>query len=280
MRRSCVAGLLACGLAPVASAEPVEAIAAKVRAREVAFAKSMADRDHAAFATFVSEEAVFVGRTALRGRHAVARAGRPTSRREGSFLAAGTVESSLRRSPSAPAPSSTPTANAPALTPPPGASRGTGSGGSSSTTGVLPAAAHEGAVHARPRPRLPRLRRGVPARCRPLRGLRGRARGPLRGGAGGRGARGGTSGRAGFRARGLPCPRPDPAGGRPRPHGRAAAGGRRRVPSRGAGRADRGRAGPVRATREGRGRRLCARDSRRPGRPARAHGRSPRRETR
>ena len=72
MRRGFVAVLLACGLVPVASAEPVEAIAAKVRAREVAFAKSMADRDHAAFATFVSDEAVFVGRTALRGRHAVA----------------------------------------------------------------------------------------------------------------------------------------------------------------------------------------------------------------
>ena len=38
-----------------------ETTAAEVRAREIAFAKSMADRDLAAFATFVSEEAVFLG---------------------------------------------------------------------------------------------------------------------------------------------------------------------------------------------------------------------------
>ena len=71
MTRGFVAVLLALGLVPVASAEPLETIAARVRAREVAFAKSMADRDHAAFATFISEEAVFLGRTALRGRRAV-----------------------------------------------------------------------------------------------------------------------------------------------------------------------------------------------------------------
>lgn len=65
--------VLTCGLTAATSraAEPVEALAARVRARETAFAKSMADRDLAAFATFVSEEAVFVGRTALRGRQAV-----------------------------------------------------------------------------------------------------------------------------------------------------------------------------------------------------------------
>jgi ketosteroid isomerase-like protein len=55
-----------------ASAGDLEALEAKVRAREAAFAKTMADRDHSAFATFVSEEAVFLGRTALRGRSAVA----------------------------------------------------------------------------------------------------------------------------------------------------------------------------------------------------------------
>jgi ketosteroid isomerase-like protein len=56
---------------PARAGEPVETIGAKVRAREIAFAKAMADRDLGAFATFVSEEAVFVGRTALRGREAV-----------------------------------------------------------------------------------------------------------------------------------------------------------------------------------------------------------------
>ncbi len=63
--------LLVCAPA-LAAAESLETLAAKVRAREVAFAKTMADRDHAAFATFVSEDAVFVGRTVLRGRPAVA----------------------------------------------------------------------------------------------------------------------------------------------------------------------------------------------------------------
>jgi ketosteroid isomerase-like protein len=62
------AALVACGAAWGRTAEPVEALAAKVRDREVAFAKTMADRDLAAFATFVSEEAVFAGRSVRRGR--------------------------------------------------------------------------------------------------------------------------------------------------------------------------------------------------------------------
>jgi uncharacterized protein (TIGR02246 family) len=65
------AALVACFAAPETAAEPAEALAARVRAREVAFAKAMADRDLAAFATFVSEEAVFAGRTVRRGRAAV-----------------------------------------------------------------------------------------------------------------------------------------------------------------------------------------------------------------
>lgn len=52
-------------------AESLEDLAAHVRAREAAFAKTMADRDLNAFATFVSEEAVFLGRGVLRGRPAV-----------------------------------------------------------------------------------------------------------------------------------------------------------------------------------------------------------------
>ena len=46
-------------------------LAAQVRAAETAFAKTMADRDLKAFATFVGEDAVFVGRNVLRGRDAV-----------------------------------------------------------------------------------------------------------------------------------------------------------------------------------------------------------------
>jgi ketosteroid isomerase-like protein len=44
---------------------------AQVRAAETAFAATMAARDAAAFAAFVSEEAVFLGRDVLRGRAAV-----------------------------------------------------------------------------------------------------------------------------------------------------------------------------------------------------------------
>lgn len=47
------------------------AAAADVRAAEQAFAQTMADRDLAAFSEFVAEEAVFFGRTVLRGREAV-----------------------------------------------------------------------------------------------------------------------------------------------------------------------------------------------------------------
>ena len=48
----------------------------QVRAREAAFAKTMADRDHAGFVSFLSDETVFVpeGGQALRGKQAVAAA--------------------------------------------------------------------------------------------------------------------------------------------------------------------------------------------------------------
>jgi ketosteroid isomerase-like protein len=64
---------------PAATSAPSAAttLAATVRAREAAFAKTMANRDHAAFTSFVSEEAVFVGRTARRGRKAVADGWKP-----------------------------------------------------------------------------------------------------------------------------------------------------------------------------------------------------------
>ena len=45
---------------------------AEVRTAEQAFAKTMADRDHAAFVSHLAEDAVFIGREPLRGRDAVA----------------------------------------------------------------------------------------------------------------------------------------------------------------------------------------------------------------
>lgn len=68
-----VHGLALAGIAGAgAGAASVEELQAAVRARETAFAKTMADRDRAAFATFVSEEAIFMGGRALRGRAAIA----------------------------------------------------------------------------------------------------------------------------------------------------------------------------------------------------------------
>jgi ketosteroid isomerase-like protein len=52
--------------------------AADLRATEKAFARTMADRDHAAFAAFLAEEAVFFGRQGeIRGAAAVAAAWKP-----------------------------------------------------------------------------------------------------------------------------------------------------------------------------------------------------------
>lgn len=71
-------GVLSC-LSPHASVgqvpEAIAAAQAEVRAREIAFAQTMADRDFEAFLTFVSPEAIFFnGNRPLRGRDAVAEA--------------------------------------------------------------------------------------------------------------------------------------------------------------------------------------------------------------
>lgn len=66
-----VLGLVLGGGGTAAAGEARDALAAAVRAREVAFAKTMADRDLAAFSSFVAEDAVFMGPTVLHGRKAV-----------------------------------------------------------------------------------------------------------------------------------------------------------------------------------------------------------------
>ncbi|MFM2288928.1 MAG: hypothetical protein RL684_2071 [Pseudomonadota bacterium] len=80
MRRSLLAGLvLAAALAspalpappPPPSPATLAAQAGEVRATEAAFARTMADRDFAAFGRFVAPDAVFVGEPALRGAAAV-----------------------------------------------------------------------------------------------------------------------------------------------------------------------------------------------------------------
>ena len=56
-------------------AETIDALREQVRQTEIAFAKTMADRDHEAFASFIASDAVFLsGSTALRGRDAIASA--------------------------------------------------------------------------------------------------------------------------------------------------------------------------------------------------------------
>jgi ketosteroid isomerase-like protein len=72
---ACLAFLVAMPLAPARAQSNAAAIADEVRAVERAFAKTMADRDHAAFVSFLSEDTVFMpeGPT-LRGKQAVAAA--------------------------------------------------------------------------------------------------------------------------------------------------------------------------------------------------------------
>lgn len=75
-RLALVAAVLAMA-GPAFAGEDVAALEEQVRAVEAAFARTMADRDHAAFTSFVAEDAVFLGRAALRGRQAVADGWKP-----------------------------------------------------------------------------------------------------------------------------------------------------------------------------------------------------------
>jgi ketosteroid isomerase-like protein len=64
---------LFCGIwISAAGAQTNAGLKEEVRKTEVAFAKTMADRDHAAFTTFLADETVFLGVKVLRGAKAVA----------------------------------------------------------------------------------------------------------------------------------------------------------------------------------------------------------------
>ncbi len=72
MATACVlALLLGLGL-PIAHSETRDELTSQVRAAETAFAKTMADRDHAAFASYLADEAIFFGQGVLRGKAAIA----------------------------------------------------------------------------------------------------------------------------------------------------------------------------------------------------------------
>jgi ketosteroid isomerase-like protein len=68
MYRSLLLALFAVTLAAETNSDLKE----QVRKTEIAFAKTMADRDHAAFVTFLDDEAVFFGAKPIRGAKAVA----------------------------------------------------------------------------------------------------------------------------------------------------------------------------------------------------------------
>jgi len=70
---------MAVGLAVLAALAPVPHVTSaqlveQLRQTETAFAKTMTERDHAAFTSFLAGETVFMGRTTLRGKAAVAAA--------------------------------------------------------------------------------------------------------------------------------------------------------------------------------------------------------------
>ena len=65
----------ACASTPPPAPAPVDlaALTSQVRATETAFARTMAERDHAAFAGFLADDAIFVnGTKPTRGRDAIA----------------------------------------------------------------------------------------------------------------------------------------------------------------------------------------------------------------
>jgi ketosteroid isomerase-like protein len=77
MKQALVLTIVLAFLAPSLRAETNEELKEQVRQAEIAFAKSMADRDHAAFMSFLADEAVFFGRGVQRGKASVAAAWKP-----------------------------------------------------------------------------------------------------------------------------------------------------------------------------------------------------------
>ena len=71
--KSCFAILLSLLLSPNAFATDIERLKQEVWNTELAFAKTMADRDFQAFTSFLADDAIFLGnKSAARGKQAVA----------------------------------------------------------------------------------------------------------------------------------------------------------------------------------------------------------------
>jgi ketosteroid isomerase-like protein len=70
--------VLVAALAGPAAAEPLAELAEQVRQSEIAFAKTVADRDYAALSKFIADDAVFFGISSVqRGKTAVLAAWKP-----------------------------------------------------------------------------------------------------------------------------------------------------------------------------------------------------------
>jgi ketosteroid isomerase-like protein len=76
--RFAIAAVLLCGCRTAARPADLASLRDQVMDIERAFAKSMADRDHEAFATFLADEAIFFsGDSSVRGKAAVAAQWKP-----------------------------------------------------------------------------------------------------------------------------------------------------------------------------------------------------------
>lgn len=74
----CFVGLIASCSPRADQAPEINNLREQLFAAEMAFAQTMADRDHAAFATFIAEEAIFFGRDGeIHGKPAVVDAWKP-----------------------------------------------------------------------------------------------------------------------------------------------------------------------------------------------------------
>ena len=78
MRRLGALATALCAAGVTLAAPSHEDLVSQVRSMEAAFARTMADRNHAAFLSFLSEEAIFVGPSrVLRGKQAVGEGWKP-----------------------------------------------------------------------------------------------------------------------------------------------------------------------------------------------------------
>lgn len=66
--------VLFCGVIVPAFGQSREELTEEVRETEIAFAKSMADRNHDAFVSFVAKDAIFLGNETLKGSDAIGKA--------------------------------------------------------------------------------------------------------------------------------------------------------------------------------------------------------------